>query len=63
MADQAGRGVARVWERGDGWLVSMLYGFIARAGEALSFDGAVRAERAAGRTTLEVRAGLTWAFG
>jgi len=50
-------------ERGDGWLFSMLYGLIARAGEALSFDGAVRVERAAGRTTLEIRAGLTWAFG
>jgi hypothetical protein len=50
-------------EVGAGWLVSMLYGFIAPAGDALAFDGAVRAERAAGRTALEVRAGLTWTFG
>lgn len=46
-----------------GWMVSMLYGVIARAAETLSFDAAVRAERTAGRTTLEARAGLTWAFG
>jgi hypothetical protein len=50
-------------EQGEGRLVSVLLGFIARAGDALSFDGAVRAERAAGTTTLEIRAGLTWAFG
>lgn len=45
-----------------GWMLSMLYGLIARAAEALSFDAAVRTERTAGRTALEVRAGLTWAF-
>jgi hypothetical protein len=50
-------------EMSDAWLAALLCGFIARAGQALSFDGAVRTERAAGRTTLEVRAGLTWAFG
>lgn len=50
-------------EVGAGWLVSMLYGLIVRTGEACSFDGAVRLERAAGTTTLEVRAGLTWSFG
>jgi hypothetical protein len=50
-------------EAGDGRLVSVLFGFIARAGEALTFDGAILAERAAGRTILEVRAGLTWTFG
>lgn len=43
-------------------LAAALCGFVASAGEALSFDGAVRSEWASGRTTLEVRAGLTWAF-
>src|SRR3954447_11370925 len=33
-------------EVGAGWLVSMLYGFIAPAGKSFSFDGAVRAQRA-----------------
>jgi len=46
-----------------GWAASMLYGFIVRAGEGLSFDGAFRTERAPGRTTLELRAGLTWLLG
>jgi hypothetical protein len=50
-------------EVGAGWLVSMLYGFIVRAGEGCSFDGAIRAQRIQGLTTLEVRAGLTWSFG
>ena len=44
-------------------LAALPCGFIARAGDALAFDGAVRAERSAGIATLEVRAGVTWAFG
>lgn len=41
---------------------SGLAGFIWRAGDNLSFDGAVRAGRAFDMRLAEVRAGLTWAF-
>ena len=50
-------------EFGAGWLGSMLYGFIVRAGDSCSFDGAIRGERIQGLTTLEIRVGLTWSFG
>jgi hypothetical protein len=44
-------------------LTALLCGFIAPAREALTFDGAVRAEWVTGRTTFELRGGLTWGFG
>src|SRR5262249_44231868 len=39
-----------------------LVGFIWRAKDNLSFDGAFRAGQAADATLVEVRAGLTWGF-
>lgn len=39
-----------------------LIGFIWKARDNLSFDGAVRAGQAADTTLVEVRAGLTWGF-
>jgi hypothetical protein len=50
-------------EVGANRLLSGLAGFIARESETLSFDGALRAERTSGRTAVELRLGLTWAFG
>jgi hypothetical protein len=50
-------------ERGEAWTRSALVGAIWRVSGALALDGAVRGARAGALGIVELRLGLTWAFG